>query len=87
MEQLEPDFGVFLLVVGSLLEQSSNLDISVLLGFRGVVGVFVAGHGFAGKGFHEVLFGLASFKFVHCLSYFKWSLANVRYYFLIGLAL
>ena len=57
---LEPQLGVFLLVVGGLQEQLGNLFVTFLLCAAGEVGVLVAGLGFACKGGLEVLFGLGS---------------------------
>ena len=60
VEFLEPQLGVFLLVVGSLEEQVCNLFKTILLGATGEVGVLVAGLRFACEGGLEVLFGLGS---------------------------
>ena len=54
-QQLEPDLGVLLLVGGGLLEDLGDLDIAVLLGLGGEVGVLVAGLGLPGKGGPQVL--------------------------------
>ena len=51
---LEPEFGVFALVVGGLQEEGGNLLVAVPLGHGGIVGVFVAGHALAGKGGFQV---------------------------------
>ena len=49
MQELKPDLGVLLLVAGGLLEELGDLDIALLAGCGGVVGVLVAGLGFAGE--------------------------------------
>ena len=64
---LEPELGVFLFVFGGFQEQRRNLLVALLLGLGGEVGVLVAGLGLAGKGSHQVFFGLGScvFRFFH----------------------
>ena len=54
-QMVEPELGVFALVVGSLQEEGGNLLVAVPLGHGGVVGVFVAGHALAGKSGLQVL--------------------------------
>ena len=61
LEQLEPDFGVFLFVVGSFFKELADLDVTVFFGLGGVVTVFGVGLAFAGKGGQQVGFGFASF--------------------------
>ena len=63
MEILEPDLGVFLLVVGGLLENRGDLLKAVLLGLGCIVGVLVSCLRLSGKGCHQVGFGSASFQF------------------------
>ena len=57
MQVLVPDLGVFLLVCRRLLKNVGYLDISVLLGLGGEVGVLIPGLGFPGKSFEKVLLG------------------------------
>jgi hypothetical protein len=40
MQKLEPDLGMLLLIIGSLLKEFTNLDISVLLGLRSIIEIF-----------------------------------------------
>ena len=63
VQQLEPNLSVLLLVGGSLLKNLGDLDIAVLLGLGGKVGVLVAGLGLAGKCGPQIGFGLASLQF------------------------
>ena len=49
VQELKPDLGVLLLIAGGLLEELGDLDIALLAGCGGVVGVLVAGLGFAGE--------------------------------------
>ena len=42
-QQLKPDLGVLLLIGGGLLKELSNLDVALLLGLGGEVGVLVPG--------------------------------------------
>ena len=49
MQQLKPDLGVFLLVVGRLGKQLRDLHKAVLLVLRSIIRVLVAGLGFTGK--------------------------------------
>ena len=64
-EELEPDFGVLLLVVGGLGEDGRDLLIALFLRLGGKVGVFVAGLALSCKSLPQILFGLAAFQF-HC---------------------
>ena len=57
VEQLEPHFGVLLLVLRGLLEDRGDLHIAVLLGLGSIVIVLVAGLGFAREGRHQVGLG------------------------------
>ena len=74
VEELEPDLGVLLLVVGSLLEDVGDLHVAVLLGLAGVVGVLVPGLGLPGESGHQVGLGLGAFQFWH-----SWFLLMVFY--------
>ena len=65
MQELEPDFGVLLLVVGGLLEEVADLHIAFLAGLGGVVLVLGVRLAFAGEGGHEVGLGLGSLEIVH----------------------
>ena len=70
VELLEPHLGVFLLVVGGLQEQGSDLLIAFLLGLGGKVGVLVAGLRLAGESGLQILLGLGTcvgigFGFLH----------------------
>ena len=65
MQELEPDFGVLLLVVGGLLEEVADLHIALLAGLGGVVLVLGVRLAFAGEGGHEVGLGLGSLEIVH----------------------
>jgi hypothetical protein len=65
VEQLEPDLGMLLFVVGGLLKESGDLHIAVFLGLGGVVGIFVACLRFARKGFHQVLLGFGTLNRFH----------------------
>ena len=59
---LEPDLSVLFLVGSGFFKDGGYLHKAVFLSLGGVVGILVTGHGFAGEGFHEVLFGLCSFE-------------------------
>ena len=61
----EMEFRVGLFLFGRLEENRRDLLVAFLLRDGRVIGVFVAGLGFAGKGFPQVLFGLATFEFGH----------------------
>ena len=65
LQQFEPHLGVLLLIVGGLLEDGGYLYITVFLGFRGPVGILVAGLALAGKRFLQILLCLGSFQFFH----------------------
>ena len=56
-QSLEPQLGVLLLVLGGLQEQSGDLLVAGLLGYRGEVGVLIPGLGLPGKGFPQILLG------------------------------
>ena len=66
VEKLEPELGVFLLVVGRFLEYCGYLLVAVAACLRGVVAVFVSCLRFAGERLHQVAFCFRSFKFFHC---------------------
>ena len=72
LQALEPDFGMLLFVVGGFEEDVPDLLIALLLGLRGVEGVFVARLAFAGKRRHQVGFGTASLEFHSCTIPFGW---------------
>ena len=55
-QELEPQLGVLLFVGCRFFKQRGDLLVAVLPGFGGVIGVFVAGLGFAGKGGLQVPF-------------------------------
>ena len=57
---LEPELGMLLLVVSGVQEEGSDLFISGLFGDGSEIGILVSCHGFAGKGFHQVLFGFGA---------------------------
>ena len=78
VEVFEPDFGVLFFVGGGFFEDLGDLDVAVLLGLGSVVGVLVAGLGFASEGFQEVLFGFGSFE-IHISVVLKISLSFLRY--------
>ena len=65
VEQLEPDFRVFLFVASGFFEDGGDLLVAFFAGGAGEVGVFVAGLGFASECFLEVLFGSATFELGH----------------------
>ncbi len=69
MEELIPQFGVFLLVVGGLFKKSGNLLVAILAGFGSEISVFIAGHRLAGKRILKVTFGFCSFKIFHVSHY------------------
>ena len=60
LEEFEEAFRVFFLLIRGLLEDVRDLDIPLLAGDAGKVGVTVARLGLPGEGFHEVLFGFGS---------------------------
>ena len=64
LQQLEPHFGVFLLVRRGCFEQFGNLHIAVLACLRCEVGVLIARHRFSREGFQQVLFGFCALKFL-----------------------
>ena len=55
---LEPELGVFFLVVGGLQEKGCDLLKALLLGLGRKLGVLVSGLGLAGEGGLQVLLGL-----------------------------
>ena len=61
-QQLEPDLGMLLLVVGGLLKDLGDLDIAVLLGLGSKIGVLVAGLRLAGKSGPQVGLGLSTLQ-------------------------
>ena len=65
MQKLEPYLGMLLLIVCRLLEKVGYLDIPVLLGLGGIIGVFVASLRLAGKCGLEIGLGLCSFQIFH----------------------
>ena len=64
VQQLEPDLGVFLFVVGGLFEQRGDLHEAVLFGLARIVGVLVARLRFAGERRLQVGFRLGAFEFL-----------------------
>ena len=60
MQELEPDLRVLLLVVCGFGEKLGNLLVAVLLRLRCVIGVLVSRLRLAGKGGHQVRFGLCA---------------------------
>ena len=52
MQQLEPQFGMFFFIVCSLFKLVGNDIIAFFLGLGSIIGIFVAGHRFAGKSIH-----------------------------------
>ena len=83
MEVFEPEFGVFLLVIGGFKEESGDLLVTFLLGFGGVVGVFVSCLAFTSKSLHEALFGFGSFEF-HIFISFRYVNYNLSRFLFIG---
>ena len=70
MQVLEPDLGMFFLVLGGFLEEVRNLDIAVLAGLSGIIEILGVGLGLTGEGGLEIGLGLCSFQFhnsVYCL--------------------
>ena len=67
VQLLEPQLGVFLLVVSGFEEQRRDLLVAFLLGLGCKIGVLVASLGLTGKGSHQVFFGLSPcvFRFFH----------------------
>ena len=63
MQPLEPEFGVLLLVIGSLVKDFGYLNVAVLARLGRVKGIFVAGLAFSCKGGHEISLGFAPFEF------------------------
>ena len=61
----EPELGMFFFVPCRFQEDRRDLLVTLFLCLGGEVGVLVAGLGFACEGFHQVLFGLCSFKVFH----------------------
>ena len=61
-QQLEPDLGMLLLVVGSLLKDLGDLDIAVLLGLGSKIAVLVAGLRFTGESGPQVGLGLSALQ-------------------------
>ena len=66
VQQLEPDLGVLLLVVGRLLKQRRDLHEAVLFGLARVVGVLVARLRFARKSRLQVCFRLVPSILLPC---------------------
>ena len=60
IQLLKPQLGMFLLVLGGLQEEGSNLLIALLLGLGGEVGVLVARLTFTSKSSVQVLLGLCA---------------------------
>ena len=67
MEVLEPNFGVFLFVLGRFGKDIGYLNVAILIGLRRIVLVFGVSLRFAGKSGSQILFGLSAFQFFHCL--------------------
>ena len=65
VEELKPDLGVFLLVLGRSLEEFRNLDITVLACLSGIVLVLGVRLRFAGECGLEIGLCLGSFQFGH----------------------
>ena len=62
-QQLEPDLGVLLLVVGGLGEDGADLLIALLLGLGRKIGVFVPGLALTCESLPQVFLGLAASEF------------------------
>ena len=63
LEKLEEPLGVFLLLIGGLLEDRGDLDEAVVAGLAREEGVAVAGLRFAREGHEHVAFGSGAFEF------------------------
>ena len=63
MEVFEPNLRMLFFVGGRLFKYFGDLHVAVLFGLGGIVGVLVAGLGFPGKCFLEILLRFCSFEF------------------------
>lgn len=69
MKELEPDLGVFLFILGSLLEELADLDVTVLLGPGGIIKILGVSLALTGESSLKILLSLGSFQF-HINQYF-----------------
>ena len=49
MESLEPDLGMFFFIAGSFQEVLGNPFVPFLLGYTGIIAIFIVCLGFTGK--------------------------------------
>lgn len=59
-QSFEPQFGVLLLVLCSMQEQSGNLLVTGFFGYRSKVSILIAGLRFSSKSFPQILLGLGT---------------------------
>src|SRR5699024_7327963 len=64
-QELEPDLGMLLLIVGGIVENGRDLLVAFLFGLGCKIGILVAGLALACESFPQVFLGLAAFEFHH----------------------
>ena len=72
VQQLEPDLGVLLFVIGSFLKKIADLDVAFLLGLGGIILILGVGLALTGECGHQIGLGLGPLQtFAHVKNSFQ----------------